>query len=281
MRKTKPILSFSLSAVVCVSLIFIASCHKAKTNNITEDTGYTTDQATSEKTFNDVQTIADQANTVSAGGALTYKTTNTTALGCATVTKTTGTITIDFGATNCLCKDGRTRRGQIIVTYSGKYADAGSVHTTTFNNFYQNDNKVTGTKTVTNMGLNSSGQPYFNITIAGSVTLSAGGTITSNWTRIRTWTAGYATPTDFTDDTYSVSGTGTMVRANGTSVSINISQQTPLVVAYGCAWIESGTITYTLPGGLTRSLNYGTTPVCDDQATLIFANGTTKTVTLP
>jgi hypothetical protein len=282
MRKINLILPVSMSAVAIALFVFIASsCHKTKNNTITEDTGYATDQATTEKSFNDVQTIADQASTVPAGSNMGYKTTNTTALGCATVTKTTGTITVDFGATDCLCHDGRTRRGQIIVTYTGTYADAGSKHTITFNNFYQDDNKITGTKTVTNMGNNSLGQPYFNVTIDGSVTLASGGTVSSNWTRLRTWTVGYNTPNDFTDDVYSISGTGSMTRANGTVVSIDIPTLTPLVVAYGCKWIESGTITYTLPGGLSRSLNYGTTPVCDDQATLSLATGLTKAVTLP
>src|ERR1035437_7184634 len=211
----KPTLILSTAAITISVFIFIASCHKTKPNTITEDTGYTTEQSTAEKTFNDVQSIADQASTISTGNPMNYKTTATTSLGCATVHKSADSIVIDFGATDCLCRDGRTRRGQIIVTYTGNYADSGSVHTITFNNYYQNDNKVTGTKTVTNMGHNTSGQPFFNISITGAVTLAGGGTITTSWTRIRTWTAGSSTPTDFTDDVYSIYGSGTMTRANG------------------------------------------------------------------
>jgi hypothetical protein len=131
------------------------------------------------------------------------------------------------------------------------------------------------------MGANAQGQPYFDVSINGGVTLAGGGTITATWTRVRTWTAGYSTPDDFTDDVYSIAGTGTMVRVNGMQVNVSISNSAPLVAAYGCKWIEAGTITYMLPGGLTRSLNYGNTPDCDDQAILTLPSGATYNITLP
>ena len=261
---------------ICV-FIFTAACHKSPAS---VDNGYAAEQATTEKTFSDIQSIADQASTLSSGSHIAYRTTGTTALGCATVTKTGNTITIDFGGTDCTCLDGRTRRGKIIVTYTGGYMDSGSVHTITFDNYYQNDNKVTGTKTVTYIGYNTSGQPTYDVTINGSVTLNGGGTISANWSRTRTWTQGYNTPTDFTDDVYSVSGHGTLVRANGAQVTADIPVATPLIFAFGCRWIEAGTINFTLPGGATRSLNYGNTPVCDAQAQLTLPNGTIYNITL-
>lgn len=264
-----------ISGAVLTALIY-TGCHKRMMAS--EDIGYTTDHATSEQTFNDVQTVADQASTVSSG-SLNYRTTATTGSGCATVTHTGDSIIIDFGPSDCVCHDGRLRRGEIIVTYTGHYADSGSVHTITFNNFYQNDNKVTGYKMVTNMGHNALGQPYYAVQIAGGITLSGGGTISCTWSRTRTWTAGYNTPTDPTDDVYQVTGNGSMTRANGQLVNINIS--VPLVAAYSCRWIESGTVIYSLPGGLSRSLNFGDTPVCDDMAVVTLANGTTRNITLP
>jgi len=278
MRNSKFLTRLGISVVI--ASLFFASCHK-NTTPVAEDTGYATDQATTEKTFNDVESIADQGSMLSAGGNLNYRTTATTSGGCAMVTRAPGTITINFGATDCTCKDGRNRRGEIIVSYTGNYSDSGSVHTITFNNFFQNDNKVTGSKTVTNMGHNSLGQPFYDVAINGALTLSGGGTISAVWQRIRTWTAGYATPTDFTDDVYSVSGSGTMIRANGDTVLVNISTAAPLVMAYGCKWIEAGTITYTLPGGLNRSLDYGNTAICDNQAVLTLPSGVSYNITLP
>jgi hypothetical protein len=132
------------------------------------------------------------------------------------------------------------------------------------------------------MGPNSAGQPVYNISISGAVILASGaGTVTTSWSRVRTWTAGYTTPTDWTDDVYSISGTGTLTRPSGAVINVNISASTPLVVAYGCRWIESGTIVYTLPSTLTRTINYGNTPNCDASATLTTPSGATYAITMP
>jgi hypothetical protein len=275
MRKSYLFQIFTIAAYTVSVIIFMAACHKNKV----EDTGYANDHATTEQTFNDVQTISDQAAATSSA-TLGYKTTATTIGGCATVTRTSGKIVVDFGNSDCVCHDGRKRRGQIIVTYTGEYADVGSVHTITFDNYYQNDNKVTGTKTVTNIGPNSQGQPVFNVSVNGSVTLqSSGGTISTEWTRVRTWTAGYSTPTDMTDDTYQITGSGTLTRANGRVISETITA--PLVVAYSCRWIEAGAITFSVATGQSRVLNYGDTPNCDDLATIKLGNGTVRNITLP
>jgi hypothetical protein len=283
MRQSKIFMGIATAAILFSVVVFVASCKKNKNTDktdTTEDVGYASDHSTSEQAFNDVQLIADQSADVT--GSLQYKTTGTTAGGCATVTHSGDSIIVDFGPVNCMCRDGRNRRGQIIATFTGgRYADPGSIHTITFNNFYQNDNHITGTKTVTNMGPNSAGQPYFNITIAGSVTKTTGETMTTNWTRVRTWTAGYTTLGDKTDDVYEVTGTGTLTRASGAVVNVNIPAATPLVFAQSCRWIEAGSVTYTLSTGQTRTLNYGTTPACDNAATMTLASGAVRTITLP
>jgi hypothetical protein len=277
MRKYTFVLSVCL-AVATTAIIFSACRKKAVT--ATEDTGYAADHATAEQTFNDVQTISDQASVTT--GSLNFRTTATTSGGCATVTHSNDSVIIDFGPTDCTCHDGRKRRGKIIATFSGgHYADSGSVHTITFDNFYQNDNKITGTKTVTNMGHNAAGQPYFNVTVAGQVTRNGGGTISANWTRVRTWTAGYTTPTDWSDDVYEITGSGTITRADGSTVAVAIDASTPLVVALNCHWIESGSVVYNMPGNRIRTLNYGITASCDDNAQVVLPNGTTYNITLP
>ena len=267
------------AAAVALSLSLFTACRKNDDKNnsttVTEDTGYATDQNLSEKMYDDVQGIADKASVTPNGGSGAFKTS-----ACATVAHSGSTITVDFGPTNCLCADGRNRRGKIIINYTGKYADSGSVRTITFDNYYQNDNKIEGTKTVTNMGTNSAGQKYFNVTVSGTITKADGTTIVTNWTRVRTWVAGATTPLDWTDDVYRITGSGTITRPAGV-VNVNIAAATPLEVHLDCKWIESGTITYTLPSGLTRSLNYGDTPSCDNQAKLTLPSGVVKTITLP
>ena len=275
MRKSRLLLCCSTAAITTAVFIFVASCHKSPA---TEDTGFAADHAATEQTFTDVQSISDQAANISSG-SLGYKTTATTIGGCATVTRAPGKITIDFGTTDCTCHDGRKRRGTIIVTYTGAYADSGSVHTVTFSNYYQNDNKVTGTKTVTNMGLNASGQPYFNIHESGSITYKGGGTVSSEWNRVRTWTAGYSTLTYLADDVYEVTGSGKLTRANSEVININIT--TPLIVALNCHWIEAGAVTFAMSNGKSRILNYGDLANCDDQATVTLSNGNVWNITLP
>ena len=125
------------------------------------------------------------------------------------------------------------------------------------------------------MGQNSLGQTYFNVTINGSVILANGeGTLSAVWNRTRTWVS------QGTPNVYNIYGTGTLTRANGTQVSVAITSAAPLVVSSDCRWIEAGTVTYTLPSGLTRTLNYGNTAVCDDEAVLTLPSGATYNITL-
>lgn len=274
MNGIKTIFYKGTAFIAISSLLALAACHKP-IKAVSEDNSYATDYSTAEKTFNDVQTVSDQAASVS--GTMAYRTTATTGSGCATVTHTfNGTdsvLTIDFGTSNCLCHDGSYRRGQIIVTYSGHYADSGSVHNVTFNNFFHNDNEVKGTKTVTNMGHNSLGQLYFNIYINGSIVKANGETHTATWNRVRTWV------TQGTPNVYQITGSGTLVRPNGKTVGVSITY--PLIIASDCRWIEAGTIVHTLPSGLTRTVNYGTTPACDNEAIITLPNGSSHIITLP
>lgn len=285
MVRSKITLYVGAVAIAVGAAAMLASCHKNKdtastTNNTTEETGYATEHAVAEKAYNDVESIADQAAAMPSGGSLSYKTTGITSA-CATVTRTTGSIIVDFGVTNCMCNDGRNRRGRILISYTGNYSDSASVRTITFDNYYQNDNNIAGTKTVTNMGHNSLGQPYFNVNINGTITLASGGTISTNWTRVRTWTDGYTTLGVFSDDKYAITGSGTLTRASGAVVNLAIAPATPLVIAAGCRWIEAGTLTATMPSGLTRSLNYGSTAACDNDAVLTLPSGATYNITLP
>lgn len=267
--------SFSKVALLAISTAVMLSCNKKQTTVAdTNDTGYASDQVLSEKLFDDVQVIADLAAEYTGTGS--FKTT-----ACGAISKVPNVITIDFGTTNCMCADGRNRRGKIIISYTGNYADSNSTHTIKFENYYQNDNKVEGTKTVTNMGRNSSGQPYFNVSVVGSITKPDGTVVTPNWARERTWIAGYNTPANWTDDEYKIVGSGTIIRSSGV-VNVAIVDSFPLIIATNCQWVKSGSIVYTLPGGRSRTLNYGNVPACDNQATLTFKpSGTTAAITLP
>ena len=236
-------------------------------------------QARSEQTFSDLQPLTDEANTMarSSGGGGQHIG-NPQFLGsCVNVTidsiSTPHVMTIDFGSNNCVCNDGRSRRGLIIVTYNGEFTEPGHTRTITFSDFYVNDNQVTGTKIITNMGKNGEGHTYFSIETNGSI-VTEKGTITHNGSRTRTWLSGEDTP-DRGDDVFSITGSGTKVRANGKTMTMEITS--PLIRDHSCKWIKSGVIKMS-GGDKERSLDFGNGN-CDNKATAT-ANGKQKEITL-
>ncbi len=162
--------------IIAISLsVVLPACQKSKSS---EDTSYATNHLLAEQAFNDAENISDEAANVQSGSTLAYRTTATTMGQCSTVTHIGNIITVDFGLADCMCNDGRNRRGKITVSYTGGgYTDSGSVHSISFNNFYQDDNKITGVEMVTHMGMNTSGQPYFNISVNGAIALAGGGNV--------------------------------------------------------------------------------------------------------
>ncbi len=268
-----------IATVLTVACISFYSCNRDKNTATTKDndTEYASDRALGEISYNDVQNIEDDASDKATGGTLdNYKTTSN----CATITHDTisipHTITVDFGPTNCLCGDGRYRRGQIICSYTGHYKDSGSVRSTTFNNFFVNYNQILGTKTATNMGHNSSNQSYFTVVVNGQIIkANSGGTITWNSNRTRTWIAGENTPAKL-DDEYSITGSGSGTKANGNAYTVLIIS--PLIKALNCNWIKQGVMDITPSGKPVRSINFGT-GTCDDQA-VVTINGTNYNITL-
>lgn len=262
-----------LAATLACSLLSVG-CRKSNDNDAAEDIGYATDYARFQRLSDNAEDLAD--NAAQPTNSL-LKTTSQ----CATVTHDTISIphvvTVDFGNTNCLCKDGKYRRGQIIMQYTGHYADSGYQREISFNQYFVNDNQLLGTKSVTNMGRNAAGQTYFSVSVNGSMILANGnGTRTWISARKRTWTAGEAT-TIRADDEYDITGSGTLTRANGKTFNMAIT--TPLHRSRSCDWIQNGVIEITASGGAVRTLDFGTGS-CDSTATLSW-NGRTRTIQLP
>lgn len=221
--------------------------------------GYASDAAKLDENSNDVISMSDAA---AATGGANLRTTATTIGGCATVTNDTVStphvLTIDFGATGCVCLDSKTRSGKIIVTYSGHYKDSASTHTITTDNYYADGHKVIVHKTVTNNGRNTSGQYWYTVTVNDSIIIASDSIISWTGSRTRTWLEGYTTATR-TDDVYLIGGTTSLTRANGHTFTFAISSGDPLKVALSCRWIEDGTVTISSSSftGGDRVLDYG------------------------
>ncbi|MCB2380037.1 hypothetical protein LGH70_20755 [Hymenobacter sp. BT635] len=193
----------------------------------------------------------------------------------------TRTLTIDFGATNCVCPNGKTRRGQIVVVFGGPYrlngvVQAGATATVNLINYYVNDNRHTGTRVFTSLGNGS-----FNLSVQNASITTPDGT--HSWTsqRVYSRTAGFGTPT-VQDDKYQVTGQASGVNRKGVSYTAQI--QTPLVKNFtlGCArHFTAGTVSISNSKGKTLLLNYDPTgtAACDNIAS-ITVNGTTRTIRL-
>jgi hypothetical protein len=171
------------------------------------------------------------------------------------------TLIIDFGSTNCL-HNGKLRRGRINITYTGKYRDAYSVITSTFDNYYVNDNLVQGERVVTNQGINSNGNMWFTIDINNASIATANGIINWNSNRVREWVNGENTYT-FTDDVYKITGSASGNAVNGHAFSMQITN--PLEVDFAClpsCLIKSGEAILSPSGYYDRIINYGNL-ICD------------------
>lgn len=185
-------------------------------------------------------------------------------------------LIIDFGTSNCTGSDGTNRRGQIIITFTGNFLDNGSMHTITFNNYFVNDNQLTGSKTITYMGLDSMGHPYYTIDISDTLWLGANnGYVSYNGQGTRTWIQGYNTFRR-DDDVFQVTRTATIREANTTVLNINTT--VPLQISPLCKWIESGIITISSQNNPTETIDFGSGN-CDSEAQLT-VNGHTYNITL-
>ncbi len=226
------------------------------------------DDNTADAAFMDLKEVTDQT-----GLEATVKGIDSTKYPCAKITTTVDTIlktftaTVDFGLENCLCKDGKYRRGKIQVKLIGNKNIVGSSVVYTTQDYFVNNNGVSGTKTLTVLDDHS----FRIVVVNGKVTKADGGVITWNTDRTRTMTAGYDTKDNFSDDVFEISGTSSGINATGNAYKFTTI--TPLVKANGCSWIKSGKLKIERTGKLDAIVDYGD-GTCDDQATVTVANKT-------
>jgi len=272
-------LVFGLMALTSIAVMF-TGCKK---NNdiLLEDNTIAQDDAYAEGIFENVSEMADEAYDMGTGNYLKSIDGNRLFLSeCVTVTLDTNifpqTMTIDFGDVNCLCNDGKYRRGKIIITFTGKYREPGTIITHNFENYYVNDNSVDGVKVVTNMGENENGNLYFTIEVEG-VIQKVGDSDTFSWnsSRVREWIQGSDTHNRW-DDIYLITGTANGIRPNGLTWEREIIL--PLRVELACRFIVSGTVELRPADRPVRLLDYGNGD-CDNVATITI-NGETYTIYL-
>ncbi len=258
--------------LMAASILFFTACKRGTTDdnylsNDDDRIGYASDASRIEFANNDVIALADQAGILYNAEYIRKSTSY-----CATVAVDTmnspHTLIIRFGNQNCECADGRTRRGSIVISYNGRYLDTNQVHTITYNNYYLNDNRISGWVKVTRVDTTVVGDWYYKVQVNDSMNMNPGDPINSkfivwNGNLLRRWVGGSAT-NERSDDYFSVSGMATLTRPNGHVFNFNIS--TPLQFGIGCDFAQSGVVNVTGYTG-NRVLNYGT-GACDAAAQL-------------
>ena len=283
MKTRKLTLGLALAAIVSAGIF--SSCKKKEKEEKDSDTAGAADQSFASSTVNDMTSISDEAaKTYSVSSFRTSDASGLLAASCASITVDTlaaaKTITVNFGATNCVCNDGRARRGSLIISFTGRYRDSLTVITVTPQNYYVNDNQVTGTKTITNKGHNAAHHLVYDINAnIQIIKANSGGTISWQSNRQREWLTGENT-LQWNDDTYSITGTASGSTSNGNSFTSTITSPLIRNMSFGCRrHFTQGTLEHTPGGKATRYIDFGN-GTCDDQATVTI-NGNTYTITLP
>ncbi|PKP21536.1 MAG: hypothetical protein CVU05_06600 [Bacteroidetes bacterium HGW-Bacteroidetes-21] len=264
---------FYLLVVVVTITAIVISCKKDKADEIkTDNVLAAQENALAQNLFDDVFKQVDNASRKMDDSCDGTKSVSDALWGnCATVTIAPfdavtwpKTVTVDFGTTNCLGTDLRNRRGKLIYTVSTWYRDSGCTIIVTPNNFYINDHKVEGTKTVINQGRNNDGYLKYSVTVNNAlVTKPDGTTFTWNTSRIHTWVAGETSILNPYDDVYLIDGTANGVASDGGAFNITIN--TSLDVLVGCRWIRAGVLTLSSTGNPDVIVNYGSGD-CDANA---------------
>ena len=283
---TRTILHVFSFFIVCA--ILFSACRQRN-----EDQSIPSDGAVTES--NDAQLLWDNALKMSEdaldqnGQMTSTRVSSSQILGCTqTVLKKSisegnfiGMITIDFGTSyRNACLDGKTRRGQLIVKYTGRYRDKNTVVQITTNNYYVNNAKIEGRRTVSNIG-----NSVYNVVDSGldgkgysKITTIDGNVTTWKSARTRTWSEGSSTPLDFNDDVYIVNGNGDGTSSAGDVFTANANNIKLKLACYAMHMYTpvSGVLTIQSSSG-SRFIDYG---VGDCDRIVVFTSVTGKTYTL-
>ncbi|HET9486511.1 MAG TPA: hypothetical protein VFO54_03715, partial [Chryseosolibacter sp.] len=183
------ILAFALMA----SVLAMVSCREDEPERLTlQDTADLTEEAVADAYFQDLDDMTGVAieapsdTEYSSGRASATVTIQDHRFQCNGIVVTVvpdaastadvpkGVLTVDFGA-GCTDLRGNVRKGKLIFTYNGKRFMPGTTVVTTTDNYFINDVKLEGTRTLTNVQTSTSDAPRFNVVLAnGKATFSDG-----------------------------------------------------------------------------------------------------------
>lgn len=306
--KLKCSLTRLITAVFFILALFISSCKKEVSNdNLSaqeeEQASMTMSEsdAEAEIVFNDVfDNVMGANNDVGMEGtgifgrsnnAFSLETARTDSLTrCFSVTITQITagsvfplrIVLDFG-NGCLGRDGHTRYGKIITTYTNRLIVPGASATTTFDGFKIDSILVQGTHKVTNTS--TSNHHQFKVDVESAKLTHPNGNFTE-WNSHKTITQieGNASVALPFDDIYKVEGESNgKVKRGDRLFAWRTEIVEPLIKKFSCRWISKGRVRIVRVSSAANSpwvsvLDYGNGN-CDNQATITI-NGVVRQITL-
>lgn len=238
---------------------------------VTADTSIVVEVSAVNQKFEDLDNLTLSALEDSGLGA--RRTTTTSGDFCASTEIVTNedekTISIDFGE-GCVSPNGITRKGKIMMQYSGTWLAQGAQIVTTFDGYEVNGYKIEGVRTITNTKLD-----IFSSTITlavkiedGKVTFPDGGFVTIDADEVREIT--------LTDSGYEgkITGTASGNSLNGSPYTALITEAlriTQECLESGIYNPSSGVIEFTYKN-VALSLDYGDGE-CDKEGTISYPGG--------
>lgn len=174
-------------------------------------------------------------------------------------------IVIDFGA-GCTGKDGITRKGKIIVVYTGKLTIPGNSATATFDGYYIGNIRVEGTHKTTNTSIQDK-KSFTTVVSNAKLSQSGGNYIQWNSEKTITQTEGMATPFIAIDDAFNITGQANgSVQADNKYFQWSATITAPLLKRFACRWISKGALSLGKGNAAVAVLDYGN-GTCDNKAT--------------
>jgi hypothetical protein len=281
-------LNFNAKLILSVFIfsLFIVSCGRNQDEDVELDidTEVALVEVQVDKTIASIDDIADQAEL---GTSITKKTTseNDILTICATVTKDTliGStrdtinIKVDFGTVPCEGDDGSFRQGEILITSivdkNSSFRYARKIETT---NYIVDGNIISIVRKLDYNGTDTQNNHKWTLSMDGRIDYTDGRYIERSVDQIRTWIAGITTPTNWTDDEYTIQGNSTGKRIDGKNITTTILNT--LKLRTSCAYIVSGKIKIETVGRPNLDIDYGD-GTCNNKATAS-SQGQTWIITL-
>lgn len=182
------------------------------------------------------------------------------------------TLIINFGEENYLHL-GHLKRGEIISIYNKFIYNSNSQITTTFNNFYINNNLIQGKMYLENNGSNQNGFPEFSLTVDSMSMYTNNGSIDiSNGNYIKQLVSGYNTQYQYLDNIYKLTGNAQGNSSNNNNFSLEISDSLNMNLSCfesSSCIITEGTSRLIPDGYEERIINYGNNSCdCDINAVI-------------